>query len=76
MPAHNPAKQTYQPRSINYVLEYNKAWQTLVATDSNLREIEVEEVTKMLACGKLALFWLAVNVASSCSCVRYTRRDE
>lgn len=55
MPAHNPAKKTYQPRPINYVLEYNKAWQKLVATDSNLREIEVEEVTKMLACGKPAL---------------------
>jgi len=44
----------YQPRPLNFLLEFNKVWETMVATDSTLRDIEIIEVTKMLACGKPA----------------------
>ncbi|WP_255044976.1 IS91 family transposase [Photobacterium pectinilyticum] len=45
----------YQPRPIHFLFEYNKAWQRMVETEANLRDIEITEVAKMLACGKPAL---------------------
>jgi len=55
MPARTSVNTPYQPRPLNFLLEFNKAWETMVATDSTLRDIEIIEVTKMLACGKPAL---------------------
>lgn len=45
----------YQPRPIKFLFEYNKAWATMLDNDPNLRDVEVAEVTKMLACGKSLL---------------------
>ena len=55
MAARTSDKQPYQPRPIHFLFEYNKAWQRMVETEANLRDIEVTEVAKMLACGKPAL---------------------
>jgi hypothetical protein len=55
MAARTSVNTPYQPRPLNFLLEFNKAWETMVATDSTLRDIEIIEVTKMLACGKPAL---------------------
>ena len=55
MTAHSSVNRPYQPRPIHFLFGYNKAWQTLLETDPDLREVEVAEVTKMLACGRPAL---------------------
>ncbi|MCF7507284.1 transposase zinc-binding domain-containing protein [Vibrio sp. L3-7] len=55
MAARTSVNTPYQPRPLNFLLQYNKAWDTMVATDSTLRDIEIIEVTKMLTCGKPAL---------------------
>lgn len=55
MAARTSVNQPYQPRPVNFLFEYNKIWQHMVETDVNLRDVEISEVTKMLACGKPAL---------------------
>ncbi|MGF1817688.1 hypothetical protein L4D02_23580, partial [Vibrio splendidus] len=55
MAARTSVNNPYQPRPLNFLLEYNKAWESMVATDLTLRDIEIIEVTKMLACSKPAL---------------------
>ena len=55
MAARTSVNQPYQPRPVNFLFEYNKIWQHLLETDASLRDVEVSEVTKMLACGKPAL---------------------
>ena len=55
MAARTSVNQPYQPRPIKFLFEYNKAWTAMLENDPNLRDVEVAEVTKMLACGKLLL---------------------
>ena len=55
MAVHTSVKTPYQPRPLNFLLEYNKAWQQMLVNDPTLRDVEISEVTKTLACGKPAL---------------------
>ena len=55
MAARTSVHTPYQPRPINFLFEYNKIWQHMLQTDASLRDIEISEVTKMLACGRPAL---------------------
>ena len=55
MAARTSVNHPYQPRPIHFLFEYNKAWQRIVETEDTLRDIEITEVAKMLACGKPAL---------------------
>ena len=55
MAARTSVNTPYQPRPLNFLLEFNNACETMVATDSTLRDIEIIEVIKMLTCGKPAL---------------------
>ncbi|MCB5362040.1 hypothetical protein BCU85_07640 [Vibrio lentus] len=51
MATRTSVNQSYQPRPIKFLFEYNKAWTTMLENDPSLRDVEVAEVTKMLACG-------------------------
>jgi len=55
MAARTSVNGPYQPRPIKFLFEYNKAWATMLDNDPNLRDVEVAEITKMLACGKSLL---------------------
>ncbi|QPL55369.1 MULTISPECIES: transposase zinc-binding domain-containing protein [Vibrio] len=55
MAARTSVNTLYQPRPLNFLFEYNKAWQHLVSTDHPLRDVEISEVAKMLAGGKSTL---------------------
>ena len=43
-------KKDFQPKPLKSLFERNNAWAEIVQT-TKLREIEIEVVTKMLACG-------------------------
>lgn len=55
MAVRTSVNQPYQPRPIKFLLEYNKAWTTMLENNLNLGAVEVVDVTKMLAYGKSLL---------------------